>query len=106
MDHTDIKAQILSIACDKALHQVFPSKTNAPELEGGGWEAFRWPDDGLPFGFDYKGVDIEVHVEMVTRRVKGTAVFHKVPQLTILGICKDGRGHLIADKVLPTERSF
>jgi hypothetical protein len=101
-----VKEQITQIACDKALHQCFPTRTNQRELQSGGFRAFRVPDDGEPFGFSYHGTDIEVHVNMVSRRIKDTQCFQMVPSLSIYGIVGDGRGHLIAEKVLPTERSF
>lgn len=106
MGLSSTRDQIVQIACDKALHMCFPVNTNQPDLKTGGRQAFRVPDDGDPFGFDFHGVDIEVHVNMVSRRVPDTEVFLMVPSLTIYGIVGDGRGHLIATKILPTERNF
>jgi hypothetical protein len=102
MDFHDIKAQILSVACDKAMHHFVPRFTN--KYAEGEKTSFRTWDE--PFGFSFNGVDIEVHVKLVFRRMKGTALIRKVQQISVWGVCKDGRLHLIQDKVYPTEWSW
>lgn len=103
----EIKDQIIDEACTMCLHDCFPQHTNQPLLKSGMPQAYRVPDDGQPFGFRFKDmVDIEVHVEMVARTISGTKVHQMVPQLAIYGIAADGKGVLIANKILPTTRSF
>lgn len=82
---------IVQIAKDICLHKVYAHKG-----KGG---PYRRYDDGLPFGFDYHGCGIEVHVNVSMRRIKGTGVFAPVPFLNIYGVLKDGRLHPIANKV-------
>lgn len=89
---------IVQLAKDICLHQLYAHKTNDK-----GNVPYREADDGLPFGFDYQGCAIEVHVNIVMRRVKGTGVFAKVPVMNIYGVLKDGRLHPIANKVSAIE---
>ena len=104
MSAFDIKEMIISIARDKCLHQFFPRRTNSKE---GLHRAFRLPDDGQPFGFNFLKVAIEVHVKMVVPigTIKTHALFsHEVPKLTIYAIDGEtGKGRLIAEDVYPTE---
>jgi hypothetical protein len=90
----DTKENIILVARDKCLSMCFPVHSNNPRHR-----AFRVPDDGGPYGFEYHGCSIEVHVNIELRRVKGTGVFARVPVLNIYGVLKDGRLHLIANKV-------
>jgi hypothetical protein len=97
MELGNMRQNIEMIAKDKALHMFFPVVSNHK-----GHRAFRLPEDGQPFGFDFKGITIEVHCSVEMRRVKGTGVFHAVPRLSIYGVVRDGRLHKISE-VLATE---
>jgi len=95
MTHHDIREAIIVLAKDMCRFKTKPQRTN-----GSRDKAFRFPGEEAPFGFEFNGVDIEVHVTSKMTRVPGTVTFVRAPVLTIYGIAKDGRGHLIADKVM------
>ena len=91
-----IQDQILLIAKDKFNHQCFPALTGLS-----GSRAFRVPDDHLPFGFEYHGISIEVHVTGFRNLpTYGTMKFRSIPVLLILGMRRDGKTRVIAEGVL------
>jgi hypothetical protein len=114
--HTDFKAQIIQIASDMCLHQRFPLKTNQVGKEGqfasdvkvwlgsSGRAPYRVPDDGQPFGFEFHGVSIEVHINMVARTIPRTKSTRMVASLTIFGLHPNGLIKTIATGIIPAER--
>jgi len=95
---------ITAIAKDICLCRVFPGRSNNPKrkpyrkvlINGDEVGHGRLED---PFGFEFHGAPIEVHVHLRMRRVKGTCVFVRVPTLSIFGVLKDGTLHPIAKEV-------
>jgi len=107
MGVADIKAQIVSIASDLCLHKFFPlAPKNRNARRKGTPRAFRAPDDGTPFGFEFHGASIEVHVQMVARWAISLKMWRMEPRLLILGIRRDGLVKVIAKNVNPNERAF
>lgn len=96
-NYPEIKDDIISIAKDKHNNQCFPVLTNHPHSQ----RAFRVPDDGNPFGFEYHGVHMEVHQTHVRNvHIKGTGSFRHIPVLLIIGISAKGTRKVIAKGVL------